>query len=80
MAHRKPIGTTCHTVADWEGDRPTPGDYLVTQAGTWYRVLGVEEKANPKKLGLLLERILLPDEDGKVFGFEWYPRDRKRAA
>jgi hypothetical protein len=60
MAHRKPLGTTCRTVADWEGEHPTPGDYLVSPAVTWYRVLGVEEKANPKKVGLVLERIAPP--------------------
>jgi hypothetical protein len=56
MAHRKPLGTTCRTVADWEGETPFLLDYLVTTAGTWYRIIGMEEKANPKKLGLLLER------------------------
>lgn len=77
MAHRKPLGTTCHTNADWVGERPGLGDYLVTPAETWYRVLGVEEKRNPAKIGLLLERIAGPDRSGRVFEFEWYPRERR---
>lgn len=87
MAHRKPLGTTCRTTCDWLGDTPQLGDYLVTQAGTWYRVVGIEEKANPQKLGLVLERIAGPDcasplfdWAARIFEFEWYPRDRQRAA
>lgn len=91
MAHRKPLGTTCRTIADWKGATPHLLDALVTSAGTWYRIVGVEEKANPAKLGLLLERQDEPEHlaEGKVrwpdgeigqgvHPFEWYPRDRKR--
>lgn len=82
MAHRKPLGTTCHTNADWKGEKPVLGDYLVTPADTWYRIIGVEEKANPEKVGLLLERVARPQPwtKGRVHEFEWYLRDRRRAA
>lgn len=49
-------------------------DYVCTQAGTYYRIVGVEEKRNPCKVGLVLERIAEPDESGRVWEFEWYPR------
>lgn len=97
MAHRKPLGTLCHTNADWHGERPFLLDYLVTPAGTWYRIVGIEEKKNPSKLGLTLERVaprtlieVRADDleqweaDGehrrRVHDFEWYPRNKKRAA
>jgi hypothetical protein len=92
MAHRKPLGTTCHSVCDWAGDLPVLNDALVSQAGTWYRIIGVEEKRNPAKVGLLLERVAEPEvfTDGTVrwpdacvgiaHDFEWYPRDKKRVA
>lgn len=63
MAHRKPLGSTFSTTFDWEGPQPELGDYLASQALTFYRVVGVEEKANPKKVGLVLERIADPPAD-----------------
>lgn len=92
MAHRKPLGTTCKTVADWQGPLPLLHDFLVTPAATWYRIVGVEEKRNTEKVGLVLERIAAPhgsdcatafiaedDAVRRVHPFEWYARDRKRA-
>lgn len=60
MAHRKPLGSTFTSTFDWAGDFPEPDDYLVSGAGTWYRVAGVEEKSNRAKVGLMLERIAEP--------------------
>jgi hypothetical protein len=81
MAHRKPLGTrTGPMVFDWEGGNPQLGECLVSQAGTWYRVVGELEMRNPKKVKLVLERIAGPDQPGRVHEFEWYPRDKKRAA
>ncbi len=89
VAHRKPLGTTCRTLADWHGPLPMLGDYLVTPAGTWYLVVGIEEKRNPAKVGLVLERAAEPCMDaaecsavnpdgtvGLIHEFEWYPRRR----
>lgn len=88
MAHRKPLGTTCHTNADWEGEHPALLDYLRTPANTWYRIVGIEERANPKKLGLTLERVAprtvieVREEDAVgrrgVHDFEWYSRSPHR--
>lgn len=61
MAHRKPLGTLTSWMAfDWHGEHPLVGDYLVSDAGTWYRVAGVEEKTNGRKVGLMLERVARP--------------------
>lgn len=91
MAHRRPLGTTTQTTFDWRGEMPKIHDCLRSQAGTCYRVLGVEEKANPAKVGLMLERVadrdeatetLVEWEDGDVgvmMEFEWYPRSPNRA-
>lgn len=79
MAHRKPLGSTFTSTFDWEGPHPWIGDFLVSGAGTWYGVVGVEEKANPRKVGLMLERIAEPAErDGQVHQFVWYERKRKQ--
>jgi len=64
-------------VFDWEGGNPAIGDYLVSQAGTWYRVAGEEETRNPAKVRLVLERIAEPDAPGRVHEFVWYRRDRR---
>jgi hypothetical protein len=66
MAHRKPLGTTFTSTFDWDGPHPELGDYLVSMADTWYLVVGVQEKANPKKVGLTLERIARPPDE-RVF-------------
>lgn len=80
MAHRKPLGTTCRTTADWRGDTPFLHDALVTSAGTWYRIVGMEETASQLaalnlpveqrrfKLKLVLERVAEPEvfTDGSV--------------
>lgn len=82
MAHRKPLGSTFTSTFDWRGQVPEPLDYLVSGAETWYRVVGVEEKANPAKVGLMLERIAKPTgefHDAVVHTFEWYPRSSKAA-
>ena len=64
---------------DWRGGNPELGDFLVSQAGTWYRVVGEEETRNPAKVKLLLERIAEPATlHRRVHEFEWYPRDKKR--
>lgn len=95
MAHRKPLGTTCRTTADWPGEKPRLRDYLVTPAGTWYRIVGVEESSNPDKVKLMLERIapktlievrqedydrIVSDGRPRVHEFQWYERKRKAAA
>ena len=107
MAHRKPLGTTFTSTFDWQGLEPGLHDALVSQAGTWYRVVGVAETAsllaalqNPDvngrryRIKLTLERVaeprtmskaagslvLWPDGlYGRMYEFEWYPRDRRRA-
>lgn len=61
VAHRKPLGSVFSCTFDWRGEAPSLNDFLVSQADTWYRVVGVEEKANPAKVGLVLERIEKPD-------------------
>lgn len=61
MAHRKPLGTTCRSTLDWRGGKPNVNDALVSSAGTWYRIVGVEEKRNPDKVGVVLERVARPD-------------------
>lgn len=96
MAHRKPLGSTFTSTFDWQGARPRLLDFLRSEAGTWYRVIGVHETANPEKVRLTEERIASPtgvegrtpfprtirDRDGAhtVHDFHWYPRDRTRAA
>lgn len=65
MAHRKPLGTMFTSTFDWQGPHPALLDYLVSQADTWYRVVGVQEKTSPTKIGLTLERVGGPE--GEVF-------------
>lgn len=80
MAHRKPIGSlTSPMYLDWHGDKPQLGEYLRSAAGTWYRVAGDLETANPAKVKLVLERITGPDEPARVHELWWYPRDRRAA-
>jgi hypothetical protein len=91
MAHRKPLGSTCFTVADWHYELPELHDALRTVAGTWYRIVGVEAKATPARVGLMLERVAgqEPSADGVVtwsdgfaglvHEFEWYARHRRAA-
>lgn len=86
MAHRKPIGsTTVPMTFDWEGGNPRLDDYLISAAGTWYRVVGELETRNRRKAKLVLERILEPTLEelhastGVVHEFFWYPRDRRAA-
>lgn len=86
MAHRKPIGsTTGPMVFDWQGGNPRLDDYLVSAAGTWYRVAGEIETRNPRKAKLVLERILEPSLEemhastAVVHEFFWHPRDKRRA-
>lgn len=96
MPHRKPLGSTFTTRLDWDGPLPELLDYLRSEAGTWYRVVGIEETSNPRRPKVVLERIASPtgtegraphpreliDGDGlhRVHDFWWYPRDRRRAA
>ncbi len=84
MAHRKPLGSTFTSTFDWEGPHPWLEDFLVSAADTWYRVVGVQEKANPRRVGLTLERIAKPawplsEHDGQVHEFVWYDRGRRRS-
>lgn len=77
MAHRKPLGTTFTTTLEWEGEQPELGDYLISSAGTWYRVNGVIEKENPAKVGLTLERVAGAAQDEhhvRTHPFAWYRR------
>jgi hypothetical protein len=93
VAHRKPLGTTWRGPIDWEGPLPALGDFLRSEAGTWYRIVGIEETANPKRPRLVHERVASPtgvegrapyprvvaDTDGahRVHDFYWYPRERR---
>lgn len=83
MAHRKPLGTTCRISFDRGLWSPMPeiGDYLESEAGTAYRVVGLEE--GPSRFTYLCERIAevpaIRDQHHWVFPFYWLPRDRRAA-
>lgn len=91
MAHRKPIGTTTGPMLfTWNGPIPFLDDYLVSEAGTWYRVAGILETTAVGKIKLVLERVAprgaplacVPDDEGfdrRVHEFYWHSRDRRAA-
>ncbi len=74
MAHRKPLGTTCkigfsERDVDWD-PMPTLDDYLVTDAGTAYKVVGVEEGRT--RTQYVCERVADVSEcGGVIFEFYW---------
>lgn len=78
MPHRKPLGSLCHTRADWRGAHPSLLDFLFTPAGTWYRIVGIEETRSRRKLNLTLERIARPSirdlDEHHAFTFARRPR------
>jgi hypothetical protein len=82
MAHRRPLGTTCEAhfpIGPWcppdVMDSPELGDYLVSEAGTAYIVVGLEEGRT--RVRYVLERAAEPEPDARVFGFYWLPRKRR---
>lgn len=82
MAHRKPLGTTCtvHFAKDsWDGTAPDCGDFLESDAGTAYLVVGVAEGRTRNNLTLERVASVTPGEGTRVFGFYWLPRERKSA-
>lgn len=90
LAHRKPLGTTWRGPIDWQGPLPQLRDYLCSTAGTWYRIVGIEETANPQRPVLVQERVadqtdhepgVVLEHDGhlaNVHPFWWYSRDKRR--
>jgi hypothetical protein len=83
MAHRKPLGTTCTAhfpMGPWFPpevmDSPDLGDYLVSDAGTCYLIVGMEEGRT--RMRYLLERVAEVPEGARSFGFYWLPRNRRR--
>lgn len=82
MAHRKPLGTTCRcTNFEWNDDPDHPpelGDYLVSEAGTAYLIVGVEECRRRDRFNLTMERVAGASEGSRVIDFYWHSRERKR--
>lgn len=83
MAHRKPIGTTCSAhfpMKTWER-MPELMDYLVSEAGTAYLIVGIREGRT--RVHYVLERAAAvppaTPEGFYVYEFFWLSRDRKRA-
>ena len=79
MPHRKPLYTTCRiSFARDEWERPPElRDAFQSEAGTLYRIVGLEE--GPRRVRYLVERVVLDDLDGDhfVYSFYWLPRDRR---
>jgi hypothetical protein len=76
MGHRKPLGTTCSMTLnerDWAKPLPELGEYLVSEAGTAYLVVGVEDGRVRRRL--ILERVAAAPVDAVVHRFFWLPRD-----
>ena len=78
--HRKPLGSTCSMT--WRRDTwkrmPQLGDYLQSEAGTLYRIVGVEE--NRVRDRHILERVAHFELGYWLYEFYWFSRSRKRAA
>lgn len=77
MAHRKPLGTTCRAhfaMNAWNGTRPDLEDFLVSEAGTAYLVVGIAE--GQTRVQYTLERVAEPSPSARVFDFFWLSRDR----
>ncbi len=84
MAHRKPLGTTCRITfadrdVDWTDDPPRIDDFLVSEAGTAYRIVGEEEGRT--RTAYVCERVADTAGEGgrRVFVFYWMIRERLRA-
>lgn len=77
MAHRKPLGTTCRIGfaerdVDWD-PMPEIDDHLVTDAGTAYLIVGVEEGRT--RTTYVCQRIADTGTClGRVFEFYWLRR------
>lgn len=77
VAHRKPLGTTCKIGfaardVDWD-PMPALDDFLVTDAGTAYRIVGVEE--GKSRTTYVCERVADTSEcEGMIFEFYWMRR------
>lgn len=80
MAHRKPLGTTCesHFAKDAWDRRPELGDFLRSEAGTTYLIVGIEEGRT--RFRYLLERVAEATPGSWVFEFYWLPRERRSPA
>lgn len=74
MAHRKPLGTTCkiHFAADTWDVMPALDDYLVSDAGTAYRIVGLEEGRT--RINYVCERVAEPVPSCRVYEFYWLRR------
>lgn len=82
MAHRKPLGTTCRLDNfHWNGyllEPPALGDCLVSDAGTAYLIVGVEECRRRDRFNLICERVDAPEPGARIIEFYWHRRERPR--
>lgn len=77
MAHRKPLGSICRITFDrglWD-PAPALGDSFVSEAGTAYKIAGIEEGRTRDTF--VLERVAAATVGARVFEFYWLPRGRR---
>lgn len=76
MAHRKPLGTTCkiHFASDTWEQMPQLGDQLISEAGTCYLIVGVEEGTT--RTNYVCERVAAVHPGRRLYSFYWLRRDR----
>lgn len=78
MPHRKPLGTTCRIwfASDTWEPMPDISSYLVSEAGTAYLIVGIEEHGS--RTSYLCERVAEPAPMAQIFEFYWLPRERAK--
>lgn len=73
----KPLGTTCSITFErglWT-PQPVLDDFFVSEAGTAYRIVGIEEGRTRDRF--IVERVEAPIPGSRVFEFYWLPRERR---